>query len=64
MSIDLCVPALWLFTPWLWVCLELSPSGGFWMEIYNPKKIGFFGPVLMFQCGAIGRESWQWFDER
>jgi hypothetical protein len=57
-------PVLWLFLPWVWVCIEIHNDGGCWIEVLNPRKIGGFGPRLMFHGGAIGRRRWQWTDER
>ena len=57
-------PGLMLFLPWLWLSVQLSTSGGAWIEVMNPRKIGTFGPSLMWQGGCRGREQWQWRDER
>lgn len=57
-------PALWLFLPWVWVYFEIRSDGGFWVEVLNPKKIGGFGPRLMFQGGVVGKFRWTWRDER
>jgi hypothetical protein len=36
-----------LFTPWVWLDIDILQSGGIQIELTNPREIGFFGPKMI-----------------